>query len=275
MNLSFRWLFDAVADDYETCMLPVVEPLAANLVKWAASHAEEVALDVGTGTGIAARYLAPQVRMVYAVDIAHQMVREGRYFVQGVHFVQGDVHSLCLPTDGFDLIVSSFGLNATDPARSLTEIRRVLRPEGRLCLQEWGALHPLDALVADALEIYAVADEDAPVELVALRDFLEEERPWYRHLQDVDDYQTMLTEMGFIEVEAREHKPVALKLTVETFMNYRLSWTSRKWELDAMDDSARGDCIDRMRTHLYEKVDADGLLTYDPMLFRVRAYGST
>ncbi len=275
INPSFPWLFDSVAHYYEEHMLPVVEPLACDLVEWAAPQSENTVLDLGCGTGIAARLASPLARHVIAADLAHAMLVVARSVVRSsnLYLVQSDAHGLSLPSNSIDLVLSSFGLNATDPAVSLREIGRVLRPGGQLCFQEWGALHPLDALVADVLEIYAVYDEDADPELVALRDFLAEDRLWYRDLQDEDDFVTMLTAMGFVGVEAREYQPVALELPVELFMDYRLTWTSRRLELAAMDESARGDCIDRMRSLLYEHTDANGHLRYDPALFRIRAYG--
>lgn len=276
MKPSYHWIFNSVAPHYEEKIVPVLGQLAADLVKWVTPQPHEIAVDLGTGTGIAARLLAPQVKQSIGVDFVFRMVTLAHQVttlanLKNGQFLQGNAEALPIQSASVDLVISSFGFNATDPFRVFPEVQRMLKKGGRFCLQEWGGIHPLDTALGDVLQKYAVDDDDAPSDLVALRDFLDEESPWYNELQTEDDYHDLLSEAGFVEIEALEHAPITLSLSVQEFIGYKLSWTARAAELAAMDASSRADCLDTMRQRLYEQVDSSGKLTYNPRLFRVSA----
>ncbi len=116
-----------------------------------------------------------------------------------------------------------------------------------------------------------VDDEDAPADLVALRDFLAEDRAWYRMMQTELDYSDELRAAGFVRLLVAEHQPLSIKMSLGEFLAYKLAWPSRMAELEAMDDSARGDCLDKMRELLLPHVNAEGQIDYAPALFRVQA----
>lgn len=274
MTLNFSRFFDSIADHYEAKIIPAFGPLAADLITWAAPKPTDHALDSGAGTGIVARLVAPQVASVIATDIAPRMMQiaaQSAQHLPNVSIVQADSHALPFPDNHFDLVLSSFGLNATHPRRAFKEIWRVLKPNGRLVLQEWGHLHPFDRIIVEALEVYMVDDEDASNELVALRDFLAADRAWYDMMQTELDYSDELSTIGFNRLLVAEHHPIILRLSLSDFLAYKLAWPSRIAELEAMDASARGDCLDMMRNLLQPNIGEDGLLDYAPSLFRVQA----
>jgi ubiquinone/menaquinone biosynthesis C-methylase UbiE len=103
-------------------------------------------LDVGAGTGVVALRAAEQVGahgQVIAVDFALAMVSQTRAAARGkwrnVLPVQMDAEFLALPGESFDLIACAFSLfQFVDMARALTEMHRVLKPEGCLGLSNWG-----------------------------------------------------------------------------------------------------------------------------------------
>lgn len=270
--LNFRDFFDSIANHYEERIIPAFAPFAENLIAWVDPQPDETLLDIGTGTGIAARSAAPHAGMVIAMDFAPTMTRVAQaasHHLANVAVLQADAHALPLLNVSVDVVTASFGFNATHPRRVFAEVLRVLRPHARFMFQEWSTMHQFDKIIVEALEVYAVYDEDAPPSLVALRDFLEEERPWYHLLQTAMDYVDELMQAGFVAVDVLEHQPVQLRISVNDFMRYKLAWTSRIAELNAMDEYARADCLDKMRNLLQEYADEDGLVTYDPVLFRV------
>lgn len=273
--LSFQALFDGVAPLYEARIIKAFAPLAANLVDWIDPAPAAVALDVGTGTGIAARLAAAQARQVVGLDFSLPMLAEARQAAgddyPNLAFIQADAHQLPFGRETFDLVLASFGFNATDPRRSLPEAYRVLKPGGQLCFQEWGGLHRYDDILIDTIADFAVDQAQAPDDVRQLRAFVQVERPWYRDLQLEDDYRMDLAEYGFRDVWVKEHQPVAVRLPVDDFVRYKTAWTPPRLELAAMDASARGDCLDTLRRRFYEQADPHGILTYDPLLFRVRA----
>lgn len=115
-------------------------------------------LDLATGSGDVAFALArklPAATRLLGMDFCQPMLDEAiakraaaapRY--DRVAFQQGDGLALPLPDRQFDAITISFGLrNMADRHRALSEMRRVLRPGGRLFVlefsQPYGWFRPL------------------------------------------------------------------------------------------------------------------------------------
>jgi demethylmenaquinone methyltransferase / 2-methoxy-6-polyprenyl-1,4-benzoquinol methylase len=104
-------------------------------------------LDLATGSGDVAFALAdglPAAVRVTGMDFCQPMLDEAvnkrgdspRW--AGIEFRQGDGMALPLPDRAFDAVTISFGLrNMADRHKSLTEMRRVLRPGGRLFVLEF------------------------------------------------------------------------------------------------------------------------------------------
>ncbi len=271
-SFSYRKLFDVVAPHYESRIIRAFGPYAASLVEWANPLPHEILLDIGTGTGIAARLAASHARQVIGLDFSVPMLQSAQSIAPNLAFVQADAHSLPFTTASFNAVIASFGFNATRPQKSLKESLRVLKPGGRLVFQEWGGLHALDQLVGDVVAPYTVEDDDAPADLIALRDFLADDRVWHEDLQVEEDYQEFLAELGFVNISAREFAPLQLRLSVEDFIDYKTAWTSQLYEFSAMLPAVRRACLAQLENRLYQQADEDGILTYDPLMFRVMAY---
>lgn len=103
----------------------------------------EAILDLGCGTGVAARAIARRTEAkgppIAAIDISAHLVELGRKLAgeEGlagrVDFRVGDAHGLGLPEGGFDAVVMHTLIShVADPATVLAEGRRLLRPGGRL-----------------------------------------------------------------------------------------------------------------------------------------------
>jgi demethylmenaquinone methyltransferase/2-methoxy-6-polyprenyl-1,4-benzoquinol methylase len=89
---------------------------------------------------------------VWLTDINGSMLREGRNRLLDagllIPIVQCDAEALPFPADYFDVVTVAFGLrNMTHKDRALAEMRRVMRPGGRLLVLEfsrvWAPLSPL------------------------------------------------------------------------------------------------------------------------------------
>jgi phosphatidylethanolamine/phosphatidyl-N-methylethanolamine N-methyltransferase len=95
-------------------------------------------LDAGCGTGTHAVELAREARQVDAADFVEEMLAVARrkaaaLGLTNVSFHQMGVDALAFPDGTFDAVVLSNVLHLVrDPARVLSEARRVLRPGGKL-----------------------------------------------------------------------------------------------------------------------------------------------
>jgi SAM-dependent methyltransferase len=125
---------EAMKTELTAQLLAGLEPLAGRRV-----------LELGAGTGELAARLADAVRpegSVLASDAADGMVRllEARLGgLPGVDTGQIDAASIPLPDASVDVVVFRMGLMLmTEPEVALQEMRRVLRPGGRIAVAVWG-----------------------------------------------------------------------------------------------------------------------------------------
>jgi demethylmenaquinone methyltransferase/2-methoxy-6-polyprenyl-1,4-benzoquinol methylase len=119
------------------------------LVRRVRAGAPARVLDLATGSGDVAFALGrelPAETEIVGMDFCQPMLDEavakqktsGRRSGPPIEFKQGDGLALPLADASFDAVTISFGLrNMADRRRSLTEMRRVLRPGGRLFVLEF------------------------------------------------------------------------------------------------------------------------------------------
>lgn len=105
-------------------------------------------LDLCTGTGDLAFAIAEVVGRngeVVAVDFVEEMLDRAREKLQRrgsaapITFLQGDAMKLEFPAQSFDAVTIAFGIrNVDDPQRCLADIKKLLKPNGRLTVLEFG-----------------------------------------------------------------------------------------------------------------------------------------
>lgn len=96
----------------------------------------DVVLDLAAGTAVSSAELATSGATVVAADFSRGMLRAGAK--RNVPKVAADALHLPFAADSFDAATISFGLrNVNDVPLALSELRRVLKPGGRLAICEF------------------------------------------------------------------------------------------------------------------------------------------
>lgn len=171
--------YDAVRPDYPAQLFDALESAMGQPLLWSD------VCDVGTGTGIAARAFAGRGATVTAVDPGFTVLSVLRSrSTSRVRPVVGDANALPLRDGLFDLVSFAQSFHWTDPARSIGEAFRVLKPGGVLAMW-WNRLDVTVPWVAQHLErLHAAcgvsAPERSPVAAVLAGD------PWNRRVATVE-----------------------------------------------------------------------------------------
>jgi ubiquinone/menaquinone biosynthesis C-methylase UbiE len=142
-----RYGWDAAAADYEPLWQAQLAPAQTALLAAADPRPGEQVLDLACGTGLigfaAAEAVGPS-GWVVGTDLSGRMIERARETalergVSNASFARMDAERLDLPDAGFDVVTCALGLMyLPEPERALHEMRRVLRPGGRLALAIWG-----------------------------------------------------------------------------------------------------------------------------------------
>jgi ubiquinone/menaquinone biosynthesis C-methylase UbiE len=112
------------------------------IVELSEPQPEDLAVDLGAGTGLLTLALAPRVQELVAVDISERMLErlDDAAARDGIHNVEplvADLRRLPLDDESATLVVSNYAFHhLDDPGKelALAEARRILRPGGRLVI---------------------------------------------------------------------------------------------------------------------------------------------
>jgi len=95
-----------------------------------------VIADIGSGTGLSARLFLENGNVVYGVEPNEAMAAAAarRFAGAAFHDVRGRAEATTLPDRSIDFIVAGQAFHWFDPTAAAAELRRILRPEGRLAV---------------------------------------------------------------------------------------------------------------------------------------------
>jgi SAM-dependent methyltransferase len=132
-----RWVDRQQAQD------EMLEPVSAILLDRAKPHPGERVIDVGCGCGATTRAFAEKVGAgrVLGVDVSAPMLQRARQVAPQnapIEFRLADASVCPFKPGWYDLIVSRFGVMFfAEPAASFANLRKALRPDGRLTFVCW------------------------------------------------------------------------------------------------------------------------------------------
>jgi demethylmenaquinone methyltransferase/2-methoxy-6-polyprenyl-1,4-benzoquinol methylase len=155
---SVRTMFDRIAPVYDAMnhvMTAGLDVRWRRLAAEAAVRTGDRVLDAACGTGdLAIADLKAGAGKVTGLDFSEKMLERARAKHTAIEWLQGDMLALPFADGTFDAATVGFGVrNVEDLALGLRELRRVLRPGGRLAIleitQPRGVLRPFYSLWFD------------------------------------------------------------------------------------------------------------------------------
>ncbi|MEP7268144.1 MAG: methyltransferase domain-containing protein [Saprospiraceae bacterium] len=112
-------------------------------------QSHEIALELGSGLGLLCASVATKLfrGKTFGVELSKEQLRQVPQFPPNLEFILGDVHDLPFDDNIFDLVYGRYILeHVSDPMKVLKEAYRVLKPEGKICIQEnsvlWMEFYP-------------------------------------------------------------------------------------------------------------------------------------
>lgn len=129
------------------------QKLISRIFDLAKIEGHEVVLDVATGTGLVAKQFKGKVKELIGLDITPEMTEQASQNVD--RLIISSVESpLPLPEQSVDVVTCRQGLQFVNLDRALTEIRKVLKPNGRVVFAHLAAYNVNDR--ADTFKVQAL-----------------------------------------------------------------------------------------------------------------------
>jgi ubiquinone/menaquinone biosynthesis C-methylase UbiE len=174
----------------------ILGPWAPLLVEAARVAVGEHVLDLACGTGVVARVAAKRVGPkghVIGIDLNPAMLAVARTVSLAggaqVEWLERSALHLELPDSSFDAVLCQQGLQFfPDKPLAMREMRRVLRPDGRLAISVWNSIGHYNKAVGEALGQFLT--EDVAARFCASR-----------RVPDPEDLARLAAEAGFLDVE--------------------------------------------------------------------------
>lgn len=192
-----RYGWDLAAEDYEPLWGDQIAVAQSALLNMASPAPGERIVDVACGTGLvtfAAAELVGAGGEVVGVDLSGQMVESARLRAErrgavNVSFARMDAEALELADGDFDVALCALGLMYTPvAAQALAEMRRVLRPGGRMSAAVWG-----ERSRCAWSAVFEIVDAEVKSDVC----------PLFFHLGGADTLARAAAEAGFMDIEQR------------------------------------------------------------------------
>ena len=248
-----RWA--AHADRYEATGTRYGEAL----LRAAAVRSGDRVLDIGCGTGSSTRELARLAASgsVLGVDLSTKMLQHARAMAEregltNVTFEQADAQVHPFPDKAFDVAVSSFGaMFFADPVTAFANVRRSLRPGGRLAIVSWREISDNEWITAirDALAL----GRTFPVPAAGA--------PGPFGLADRDHTEGVLAAAGFEDIGFEKvEEPIFLGADAGDAYSFVSTFGMTKGLTQDLDDAGRAAALEALHACLRAHETSDGVL---------------
>ena len=215
-------------------------------------------LDIGCGTGQTTRQAArtAQAGSALGVDISAPAIERARELaraegLRNVTFEHADAQVHRFPQERFDLAISRFGtMFFDDPVAAFANIRRALRPAGRLVMMVWQAheRNEWDVAIRQSL-----GGAEGPVAVASAG-------PDPFSLADPPTVKEILQAAGFADVTFTDvHEPVYYGPDVAAALDWVRGFTCTSEVLKRLDPAAAARAVERLREALAAHLSDDGV----------------
>lgn len=138
-----RQQYDSLASVYDQRWNWYVTSTLSFLKTWVNLSASDRILDIACGTGEFERLVLSEnpTQQIVGVDISEEMLaiaHQKLHNFSNVSFQMGSASALPFPDQSFDVVVSASAFHYfDDPLAVMTEIKRVLKPSGKVVILDW------------------------------------------------------------------------------------------------------------------------------------------
>ncbi len=135
--------YDRLANTYDLRWRSYIINTLTFLYNWEEIYPQAKVLDIACGTGEFERLLLNKnpTQKIIGVDISENMLNVARKKYQAysnIKFEQASAHSLPFNSHYFDVVVCANSFHFFDkPQVALREIKRVLKPDGKVIILDW------------------------------------------------------------------------------------------------------------------------------------------
>lgn len=251
--------YDSVAETYARIHAPRLAEPASDLVELTGVQAGWRVLDVGTGTGVAAVAAAGTGARVVGIDEAVGMLRVARS-ANGTPPVASAL-AIDLPfRDGaFDALLANFVIaHFTKYKTALFEMKRVLRPGGRLGLTAWA-----DAEDDLSRTWFELVQSVVPREVVQAA--MDERLPWRERFRRRQPLEEALIEGGVRQVRT-EVRRYRFQYSLDEYLEGMSTWATGRFVRSMLGEAGFAAFLERARAIFGERF-ADPVNDFREVLF--------
>ena len=236
-------------------------------------HLHDNILDIGCGTGRTTRQAArsAQAGSALGVDVSAPAIERARGLARAeglgnVTFERADAQVHGFPPEHFDLALSRFGtMFFDDPVAAFANIRRALRPAGRLVMMVWQAHERNEWDIAIHRALGAAGGPVAGIP----------DLPDPFSLAEPSTVTEILQAAGFADVDFTDvHEPVYYGPDVAAALDWTRAFTCTREVLKRLDPDAATHAVERLREALAAHLGDDGVW-FDSRAWIVTAQPST